>query len=237
MLQSRPHSDGAISALFHLAQRLAHRLDNTKSARTSLVLNYLGVASHVQRLSVQGQISGLELSGLIFVDCNFKDVEFHNCTFSESTQFQKSRFEGALSFENCKLPGNAKLIDCTLSDEAEREWDKQAGRAAKSIINPTVVKEALREILRRFIGPFGFSSMKEADRKSGLILRNPCGDLAWEELIRAKILERHHISGVSGGGLNIVDNQDVRHEVRSFLDNAALGPRLQRVVEAILKRA
>jgi Pentapeptide repeats (9 copies) len=237
MTQSRSRSDGAVSALFHLAQRLAHRLDSTKNGRTSLLFGFLGVASPVRRVSVQGQISGLDLSEMEFIECNFKDAEFHNCTFNESTKFEGSRFDGILSFENCRLSGQARLVNCILSEDAEREWDRQAGKASRSAINHTVAKDALREILRRFIGPYGFSSIKEVDRNSGIIMRNPCGDFAWEELLKAKILERHHISGVSAGGLNIVDNPDVKHEVRSFLDNAALGPRLQRVIEGILKQS
>jgi len=236
MVQARNHPDGAASALFHLAQRLALRMDTSKTGRTALILDYLGVASPIQRLSVQGQINGIDLSGLIFVDCIFRDVEFYNCTFSESTQFQKSRFDGSLSFENCRLPGQANLVECAYSEEAEREWDRQAGRASKSLINQTVAKTALREILRRFLGPFGFSSIKDANRNSGTISKNPCGDLAWEELLRASVLERHRISGVSDGGLNIADSQEVKHEVRNFLDNAALGPRLQLVLENIMKR-
>jgi hypothetical protein len=130
-----------------------------------------------------------------------------------------------------------KLINCYLSEKAEREWDLQAGRALKKVINEAVARDALREILRKFLGPFGFSTIKEADRNSGPVLKNPCREQAWEELFKEEILARHHISGVSGGGVNITNSAEIKHEVRNFLDNAALGPRLQRVVEEILKRA
>jgi len=138
---------------------------------------------------------------------------------------------------NCKLPGSVSLSDCELSEDAEQEWDQQAGRVSRSVITEKSGKSALREILRRFIGPYGFSTIKDANKNSGIIKRNPCGETAWDELIRGKILERHHISGVPDGGLNVADDPEIRHEVRSFLDNAALGPRLQRVLEAILKRS
>jgi hypothetical protein len=84
--------------------------------------------------------------------------------------------------------------------------------------------------------PARFSSIKEVDQNSGAILRNPCRDEAWDELQKAHIVERHQISGVTGGGLHIVDDQDVRHEVRNFLDNAAVGPWLTRVLGEILQR-
>jgi hypothetical protein len=197
----------------------------------------LGIANPVKQLSVFGQISSLDWSGINFEKCYFKDVEFYNCTFSELTRFSDCRFEGNLAFVNCRLAGSAILSGCELSEDAEREWDRQAGRASRSVITEKSAKEALREILRRFVGPFGFSTIKDADKNSGVIKRNPCGEAAWDELIKAKIVERHPITGVPAGGLHISEDSEVRHEVRNFLDNAALGPRLQRVIEAILKRS
>jgi NACHT domain len=235
MTRPRPRSDGAISALFHLAQRLAHRGDNTKIGRTSQLFEFLGIANPVGHISIFGQISSLDLSGIKFTNSFFKDSEFYNCTFSDSTVFETCRFEGELAFVNCKLAGSVSLINCELSENAEREWDRQAGRASKSIISEKSAREALRDILRRFIGPFGFSTIKDADKNSGVIKRNPCGETAWEELLKAKIIDRHPISGVPGGGLHVLETAEVRHEVRSFLDNAALGPRLQRIIESILK--
>jgi hypothetical protein len=237
MARPRPRSDGAVSALFHLAQRLAQRSESSKTGRTSLLFEYLGMPSPVIQLSIFGQISSLDLSGINFVKCTFKDVEFHNCTFNDLTHFSDCRFDGNLAFVNCRLPGSVSLSNCELSEDAEQEWDQQAGRVSRSVITEKSGKSALREILRRFIGPFGFSSIKDANKNSGIIKRNPCGETAWDELIRGKILERHHISGVPDGGLNVADDPEIRHEVRSFLDNAALGPRLQRVLETILKRS
>ncbi len=235
MVRSRPRWDGASSAIFHLAQRLAHKIEIGKKARTENLLRSLKLASPVSRLAVFGQISGLDLSGLTFIDCIFRDAEFHNCLFDEKTVFQRCRFDGDLTFENCVQAGRVQLIDCSLSNSAEEEWNKEAGRASKRIINQSTVRDALREILRKFLGPFGFSTIKEADRNSGPVARNPCREVAWDELFREKIIERHHISGVSGRGINIANDAATKHEVRNFLDNAALGPRLQHVLDEILK--
>jgi len=185
---------------------------------------------------VHGQIAGFDLAGIIFENCVFRDVEFRNCVLSEATQFVRSRFEGTLSFENCESAGGAHLVDCSFSVAAERAWDAEAGRASRKAVTQSVAEDALREVLRKFVGPFGFSPIKEVDRNSGAILRHPCRDLVWEELHRAGIVERHRISGVTGGGMNISEDRDTRHEVRNFLDNAALGPRLAKVLARVLKR-
>lgn len=237
MAQARPRSEAAVSALFHLAHRLAHRMESSKSGRTSLLFEYLGISGPVNKLAIFGQVSGLDLSEISFVQGYFRDVEFHNCSFSDVTKFIGCKFDGSLSFVNCQQAGRVSLSDCELSEEAEQAWDRQAGRVSRLVITEKSAKSALREILRRFIGPFGFSTIKDANRNSGTIKRNPCGDTAWEELLRAKVLERHHISGVSEGGLHVSEDADVRHEVRTFVDNAALGPHLQKVFESILRRS
>ncbi len=107
----------------------------------------------------------------------------------------------------------------------------------KTKVSEAVVKDALREALRKFIGPFGFSTIKDADRNSGPISKSPCRQSTWDELFRENIVQRHHISGVSDDGLNISGDQNIRHEVRNFLDNAALGAHLHCVVQGILRRS
>ena len=73
--------------------------------------------------------------------------------------------------------------------------------------------------------------MEKSRGNSGPILKNPCREVAWEEMFREKILERHRISGVRAGGISVADVPDVKHEIRNFLDNAALGKKLLRVVK------
>lgn len=236
MVRARKSSDGAVSALFHLAQKIALRTENSKSGRLTKTLDLLGISSPVRNFAIQGQVGGLDLNNVHFVDSTFRNVEFHNCVFDDRSQFENCRFEGMLTFSNCSGAGLVKVIGGKLSGEAEQEWGIQAGRASRKIINEPVVRDALREILRKFLGPFGFSTIKESNRHTGPILKNPCRERVWEELFKERILDRHHISGVSDGGINVVDSPEVKHEVRNFLDNAALGPRLQMIVESVVKR-
>lgn len=240
MIRARQSWEGACSALFHLAQRLAHQKQSIKCDRTSSILEYLGIASsppcEFSGVAIFGQVTGLDLTGIVFKSCVFKDLEFQNCTFSETTEFQKARFEGELKFENCERPGTAVLADCIFSAVADVAWAVQQGRAVKRVVSDETAIEAMREVLRRFVAPFGFTSIKETDRNSGSILKNLCRDTAWDELISAGIIHRHRISGVTGGGLNIDEAQALRHEVRNFLDNAVVGPTLRKVKEKILRK-
>jgi hypothetical protein len=199
-------------------------------------MKILGVQSPISQLAVQGQIGGLDFAGLQLKNSTFRNVVFHNCAFDDDTRFVECRFEGSLGFERCKNAGLVRLENCKLSDEAQEAFDIQAGKTAKRVITSAVAKEALREILRKFIGPFGYSTIKDSDKNSGPVLKSPCREVAWDELFRANIIERHRISGVRAGGINVSDNPEVKHEVRNFLDNAALGTKLQKVVDEIVRR-
>jgi hypothetical protein len=240
MITARPRWEGASSALFHLTLRLAHEKARTKRERILFVADHLGLAGSsglkLSRLAIHGQVEGLDLSKVVFEDCVFRDVEFRNCSFEESTQFVHSRFDGTLQVENCDRPGRAQVETCACSESAERSWDVQAQRSSRLPVKRNIATEAMREVLRKFRETFGFLSIKEVDRNSGAIQRNRCRDLAWEELQKAHIVERHEISGVTGGGLHISEDEDVRHEVHTFLDNAALGPRLAEVLQRIVKK-
>jgi hypothetical protein len=104
------------------------------------------------------------------------DLEFYNCRFDGDTQVVKSRFDGGLAFENWERAGLVKLIDCICSDASQYEWDKQAGRALRATVSRNVARDAMRDALRKFIGPYGFSTIKDADRNSGVLARSPCRD-------------------------------------------------------------
>ena len=91
MVGSRSSWEGASSALFHLCQRLAHRFEKGMKERATIVFGLMiGTMSderHIEKVAVQGQVSGLDLSGRKFSDCELRNVEFYNCSFDESTVF------------------------------------------------------------------------------------------------------------------------------------------------------
>ena len=244
MVRVRPNWEGASSALFHLSQRLAHRLEKNKRERADAVIKFMmgleASISQMVQVAMYQQVNGMDFSGVTFVDCHFDNVSFHNCNFSGATKFQRSRFIGELSFTNCTGEGCAEIdqASCKLSESAVIAWEERKGRSEKRrVISEEIAKDALREILSKFIERFGFGGIKYKDRDSGPISRSPCKDETWIALLKVGIVERHRISGVSEGGLNIVDDSDVRHEVRNYLDNAALGRRLRSVLDQVLTRS
>ena len=241
MIRAKQEWRPASAALFHLIAGVAHQNQPTRRERTEFIAHcmsaYEGSQIRFGRTGLEGQIEGMDFGGVQFERCAFKDIDFRNCRFDEQTRFARSRFDGSLDFENCEGAALIKVDECELSELAERGWDRQFGRASRPAINDAAAKDALRQILRKFTGRFGFSTIKEEDKNAGPIGRNPCKDAAWEELERCGIVERHEISGVKDAGLHISDQDEVRHEVRSFLDNAILGPTLSKVAQSITRRA
>ena len=62
MVRSRPRWEGAASAIFHLAQRMAQRQESIRAVRTDRVLSYLGLGRPVRGVAVVGQIGVAILS-------------------------------------------------------------------------------------------------------------------------------------------------------------------------------
>jgi len=232
--------EAASSAIFHLTVRISQKLEVERSGRTRFVLDHLSGwsanKSEVRGMAIQGQVEGLDLSGVEFSNCVFRDLEFRNCRFDESTKFSDCRFERGLEFENCERVSLAKLETPSLSAYAERAWDRIYGKDSRVETKESVVIDALRESLRKFLGTYGFSTIKYDDRNGGALGRNPLRDALWDELLRVGILERHEISNLSSGGLHVRKDDAIRHEVRSFLDNAVLGQKLTDIRSRLLRR-
>ena len=244
MVRGRPNWEGASSALFHLSQRLAQTLGKERKEKTVMVMEFMmgikGKDRQIQNVAVRGQISGLDFSGIQFGECKFRNATFHNCNFDEETSFVKSRFLGGLSFTNCSGEGSAQIdmTSCSLSEAAALAWDERRGHGSRGRgAKEKLAKEALREILRKFTKGGRFESIKYADRNSGPISKNPFKGEVWTALQKAGIVESHKISGVPDGGMNVVKNSNVMHEVRNYVDNAAMGNRLREALDDVLGRS
>ena len=82
---------------------------------------------------------------------------------------------------------------------------------------------------------YGFRSIRYKHRSAGFSSSNPLSKKIWGVLSDERIIERHEISNVDEGGLNIVDDKDLRREIIAYLDNAVLSARLKKVIEELTK--
>ena len=224
-------------ALFHLISNLIIVTD--KRERThELAKRYNAKETDFgwifNRISLADGVKSFDFSGCEFVNSRLVAVDFRNCTFDEKSLFKSCIFESMLNFTNCKNPERIQVINETVSREAEYALNEIRKRGSRIELKQTFSEDALLRALKRFRSDFGFYSIQYRHRKSGFKPGNPFNDQVWDELLRAKIIERHTISNVEEGGVKISDNKELRREVASFLDNGVPGSELRKVVSALV---
>jgi hypothetical protein len=222
-----------MNALFKLLMRLYGRI--TKEERTERVLTLLSRdPKAINGLSLEGAIRGLDFRGKDFVDCQIDNTSFRECDFGPEVNFCSCVFVGALDFGNC-LKGIKVSVDerTQLSNEAELEFARVSGRPAKREAMKELALQAMLGALKKFRGSYGFETINFDNKTKGLPHGNPFKEKVWEALEQNGVVERHRISGLPRGGLNVVDDPDTKREIWDFFDNGILGRRMSKVVEAL----
>jgi len=225
-------------ALFHLATSLI--AGTNKRERSEALFHILGAKFTngmfvLSKHCVTGNVRGLDLSNCHFVDCKFIDSEFKNCRFGPQTKFSGCSFEGTIDFEGCESANEVELEgDCTYSKESEYALTKLKNRGIRLEVRKGFAEDAITRALKKLKAGYGFKSIRYRNHASGFGAGNPYNKKVWELLFKQKIVERHEISNVDEGGINIVDSKEVRGEVSAYLDNAVLGPRLAAVLNELI---
>lgn len=226
------------NALFLLTQRLIQFSE--KADRTRILAEYLGSGigegvTLFHKVVFAAHVKAYDFSNARFVECVFHNVSFKNCNFSTNTILETSEFVGTLDFESCSGCEEIKVSpSCMLSGHAELTFDELFSRPSRDVTKRTFAEEAVFSALRKFRGQFGFTSIQYRRRLGGMPGSNPYSKEVWDQLLHLKIIERHAISNVIDGGLNIKDDPQVRKDVRSFIDNGVIGPLLRHVIDTLI---
>jgi hypothetical protein len=225
-------------ALFHLATKLLSGQD--KSERCQELSMFLKAESGVGltrfcNLASAGTVKSFDFQTTEFVKCSFESVDFRNCLFSGKTMFLSCSFDGTLGFHGCDGASSIVLKDCTFSKEAEFVISALTNMGIREETKRQFAEDALARALRKFKGPFGFDGIQYRYRMSGFKSGNPYNEKILDTLSHLGIIEKHKISNVAEGGLNIVHNKDVRREIIFFFDNGVLGKLLQAVIAEVIR--
>jgi hypothetical protein len=158
----------------------------------------------VTDLSFSGTVSGLDLHETIFSGCEFDKVAFVNCEFGPNTRFVKCRFLGSLSALRCSGFTSAKRSDCKYDQTARDYFDAMEIEGGSRSYSSNALRRDFECVIEKFIGSNRTSIC--AIRTSNLI-RGPIGVSKYKSQIidafMSRILETHHISGISEGGINV----------------------------------
>jgi hypothetical protein len=74
------------------------------------------------------------------------------------------------------------------------------------------IRETVKLALEKFQRGVGFKSLAIANQQKGRISRSPIGDVVWEALEKAGVIDRIHISGVDGGGIVISESPNLEED-------------------------
>lgn len=228
----------SMMAIFHLVSNLIKFKDKeerSESLRKYLFFEKTNNTHEVIDKVFTGIIQGYNFSDTNFINCTIIDAEFKNCIFNNNTNFTRCSAPTTLEFKNCTNSNNINEIDCSFSEEAEYSFKLTTKSGIRDNLKNRFAEEALHHALKKFKGEVGFHSIKYSNRRGGSKKGNPYSDLVWDSLLRNKVIERHHISNIRDGGLNIIDDKKLHNEILFFLDNAHLGGNLKIVCNTLTK--
>lgn len=231
-----PIRNKAGCALFGVVTRW---LTEDEKAERTATLKYLMSARNAAPDEIEegffsSIVSRFDFRNIKFKNCYFEDCEFRNCLFNNDTTLLRSEISGSLNFFKCSGEQDIRNQDSTLSGEAQYTFAKLRGAKLSEEVARKFAEEILEHVLRKFRGPYGFHPVQYANRLKGLPRANPFREYIWDALLSHKVVERHEISHVTGGGLNISDDSLIRREVQGVFDNANIGTRLRRVVDDLV---
>lgn len=235
---TREYQRASATALFHLVSSLITESD--KGARTGKLATLLrGVANAdkviFNSITLSGAVRSLDLTCATFIRCTFVDVEFKNCNFGTRSEFLNCIFDGTVVFSSCDGAQDIVVKDALCSKEAEHSLAEVRNLGTRVDVKRSFAEDALGRALKKFRGDFGFDGIQYRRHKAGFKPGNPYNKVIWDVLKRHGIIERHTITNVDEGGLNIADDKELRREIISYLDNGVFGRRLQKVVEDLVK--
>ena len=223
-------------ALFGVVTRWLAEDDKAERAAT---LKYLMSAASAEPSKIDegffsGIVSRFDFRGIIFKSCYFEDAEFRNCLFDNATSLLLCDVSGSLNFSKCSGEQDIHIEESNLSSEAQYTFAELRGVKLSEEVARKFAEEILEHVLRKFRGPYGLHSIQYGNRSRGMPRGNPFREHVWDALLKHKIAERHVISQVTGGGLNISEDPLIRREVQGVFDNALIGSRLRRVVDDLV---
>lgn len=226
-------------ALFNLAKYFVDgndRKDRLVSIAKLLCSRQRNSSNEFIKSAFSSAVKSYDFTDVSFINCVFVDVDFRGCKFNESTKFIECTFEGTLLFERCD---DANLIDfsgCTYSKEAEFAISKLKEKLPRQDLKKSFAEDALMRALKKFKSHFGYTSIQFRHKNSGFKNGNPYNVLIWDVLLDQNIIQRHEISNVGDGGLNLTDDRELKREITTYLDNAVLGQRLNGVIDELIKK-
>ena len=180
-----------------------------------------------------GIINGLDLRGISFTKCNFKDVNFKNCIADRSTRFDNCFFEGNLRFDSDQAGWKQVTLEknCEMKFPAAMSWESILNRSFRDDT------DRILHILRMGLGKFWYHgkikpSLRMTNWTSGHLGQTGQAKELLEAMLRVDLVRNIHISGVQEGGLAF-DRESIR-DLQNFMDNSQLSGKIESVYRSLI---
>lgn len=228
------------SFFFHVAQMLVSsntELDKEDKAKIifgkAFADSSTGLPNELKGWGFIGLISALDLRGITFSECCFKDVYFKNCIADESTKFSACLFEGGLRFEGNRKGWNKVNLDekCTLKVPASLSWEVVLKRRLSDS------RDRVLHILRFTLSKFWHHgtikpSLSMNNWNTGPVAQTGSSKEVLEVMLKQGLLSKIKISGVREGGLAF-DRESIR-DLQNFMDNRQLSGKIEAVYQNLV---
>ena len=185
-------------------------------------------------LYVVGHINELNLVGIHFVNSTFVDTVFIRCDADGTTKFENCTFSGELDFRDCPKEGwkAVELDNCVLLPPSNLVWEEIRG--ALTGTKEEHVTDAMRLALGKF---WHHGRLKRSIRRNnwqrGSLGHSIYRDSILQAMLKEKLIEEVHISGVSEGGYAF--SMESVTDLQRFMDNRQLTGKIRAVYDLLVR--
>ena len=215
--------DAGICFLVHVILHAADKDKAARSERSALLLRIIGSADRtIRRRSFVGTFDRLDLRGLAFEQCEFRNARMLDCNVDSATRFTGCWFKG-----RTELGTPAQLSDWTLVERAGNHADADARLQCDFMLaeSQEEIRETALEALHLALQKFwqGGRLKRTIDKNNwnrGLLSRSRYSAQLLSSLLRHDVLREIEISGTESGGY--VVNGDCVYDIQKFMDSRQL---------------
>ena len=231
-------SDGpAGSFIFHLARELIERrLLPSDEATRKLLAGLSGVSPETwdgifTGWEFRGTLENLDLTGVKFHRCKFRDVVFRRCIVDGQTEFSTCAFDGELRFEDGVDPQKSQWAtvsvapNCEMSGQARFSWSDVIGGHSEGR------KARVAEILRLGLEKFWYSGQIRPKVRRDDWSKGPLGRTGRSELLLAHMRKTRLVTIDFRD--RIVLDRDSFPDLQNYMDNDQLSGRIRDVYELL----
>lgn len=187
----------------------------------------------IHRLSLIGQIEGLDLRGVTFRQCEFRDAAMMDCRVDATTRFVECTFGGTLELGDGDSWSSVQLEDCVVRTPAALTWD-----TVKSVA-PTDPEELLLDALRLALSKFWHNgsprdNIKRDDWKRGLLGKTRYCEPILDAMSKAGVIGDTPTGKYSEPRL--IFARECFPELQKFMDSRQLMGKLRVAYELVARR-